>query len=170
MTSVGHAKVFKYTLGVDAQFLDYLVERLARFINWKDREFRKNYTCQWEGFNYLLLSVDWLLLLDYLQWFQGCFFKNRCQLVFSKMMSWKLQCEWWDITTQIAKRWNFPHTLDALDGKHKIIINHTKVARSCLLFFIYRRYFSILMLAFVYEYMYFKYVEVGGKLLRCRNI
>ena len=52
--------------------------------------------------------------------------------------------EWLDIATEFGNKWNFPHWLGAIDGKHIII---QAPPRSGSIFFNYKKSFSIVLLA-----------------------
>ena len=52
--------------------------------------------------------------------------------------------EWLDIVTEFDNKWNFPHWLGAIDGKHIII---QAPPRSGSSFFNYKKSFSIVLLA-----------------------
>ena len=54
--------------------------------------------------------------------------------------------EWQDISQIFANKWQFPHCLGAIDGKHFRII---APAKSGSLYYNYKGYFSILVLAVV---------------------
>lgn len=66
---------------------------------------------------------------------------------------------WKEIASGFAERWNFPHTVGAIDGKH---IRITNPALGGFNYFNYKRYFSIVLLAVVdYDYR-FTYMDVGA--------
>ena len=52
--------------------------------------------------------------------------------------------EWLDIAEEFDNKWNFPHCLSAIDGKHIII---QVPSRSGSTFFSYKKSFSIVLLA-----------------------
>ncbi len=69
------------------------------------------------------------------------------------------EVEWRTIATRFALRWNFHHTLGAIDGKH---IRIRKPDKSGSQFYNYKQYFSIILLAIVDADYRFMYVETGA--------
>ncbi|KAK5648160.1 hypothetical protein RI129_003052 [Pyrocoelia pectoralis] len=66
---------------------------------------------------------------------------------------------WLDISEGFNSRWNFPHRLGSIDGKH---INIQAPAKSGSLFFNYKKTFSIVLLASC-DYKYkFTFVDIGA--------
>nr|CAH7738425.1 unnamed protein product [Callosobruchus chinensis] len=67
--------------------------------------------------------------------------------------------EWLKISKGFDERWNFPHCLGSIDGKH---VNIQAPARSDSLFFNYKKNFSVVLLA-TCDYKYkFKFVDIGA--------
>lgn len=68
--------------------------------------------------------------------------------------------DWKRISDGFLEKWNFPHTLGALDGKH--------IACKCppssgSTYFNYKKYYSIVLLAFIdYDYK-FIWADIGGR-------
>lgn len=67
--------------------------------------------------------------------------------------------DWSRITDGFLERWNFPHTLGALDGKH---IACKCPSRSGSIFFNYKKYYSVVLLALVDSDYKFVWADIGG--------
>jgi hypothetical protein len=68
--------------------------------------------------------------------------------------------EWKEIATGFLERWNFPHALGAIDGKH--------VACRCppgagSTYFNYKKFHSVILLALVDSDYKFRWVDIGGR-------
>lgn len=68
--------------------------------------------------------------------------------------------EWLEIAQDFYRKWQFPHCLGALDGKH---INILPPAHSGSIFRNYKGRFSVLMMALVDAKYQFRYVSVGAQ-------
>jgi len=80
----------------------------------------------------------------------------------SEDMFLSLNCDqtaWRDVANGFMTKSNFPHCLGAIDGKHVRLI---KPAHSGSLFFNYKNYFSVLLLAVCDSNYKFLYIDVGS--------
>jgi hypothetical protein len=87
-----------------------------------------------------------------------------CNALISEYPDQQMKCpenaeEWKEIARGFEKRWNFPHALGALDGKHIRIRNP---ARASSLYYNYKGFFSIILMALVDADYRFIWVEVGA--------
>lgn len=68
--------------------------------------------------------------------------------------------KWLMIADGFMEKWNFPHTLGALDGKH---IRCKKPPGSGSTYINYKKFFSVLLLALVDADYKFVWVDIGGR-------
>jgi len=67
--------------------------------------------------------------------------------------------DWLKISNDFTARCNFPHCIGALDGKHISIL---PPPNSGSLYYNYKRFFSLVLLALVDSYCRFIYVDIGA--------
>ena len=67
--------------------------------------------------------------------------------------------EWKQVARGFEMRWNFPHTLGAVDGKH---IRIRKPPGAGTHYFNYKKYYSIILMAMVDAEYKFLYIDVGA--------
>ena len=66
---------------------------------------------------------------------------------------------WIGLAKDFERQWNLPHCIGALDGKHIAI---RKPAGTGTLYYNYKKYFSIVLLALVDANYLFRYIDVGA--------
>ena len=91
------------------------------------------------------------------------FLPEVCRAIQDEFTREYLRCpttpdEWKELETEFRIRWNVPHALGALDGKHVAL---TKPKNSGALYHNYKGFFSIVMLALVDGQYKFRWVDVG---------
>jgi hypothetical protein len=69
------------------------------------------------------------------------------------------QIKWGKIAACFEKRANFPSRIGAIDGKH---IRVVKPEKSCSLYFNYKNFFSVVLLAVADSDYQFLYVDIGS--------
>lgn len=89
---------------------------------------------------------------------------ETCDAIIAEYLDNTIVCpstpeEWKEVADGFAERWNFEHTLGAIDGKH---IRITSPHKSGSYYFNYKGYTSIVMLAVVDSNYKFRYVSVGA--------
>jgi hypothetical protein len=66
--------------------------------------------------------------------------------------------EWLEIAHDFERKWNFPHVIGALDGKHVML---QAPVNSGTEYYNYKHFFSIVLMALVEADYCFRYVDVG---------
>lgn len=89
--------------------------------------------------------------------------RQVCNAIWSRMKSKcfpELSTDYWlDTSAEFMARSNFPHYIGAIDGKHIRIIKPTE---SGSLYFNYKKFFSIILVAICDANYKFSYIDVGG--------
>lgn len=87
-----------------------------------------------------------------------------CQAIIDEYKDEVMKCpttpeEWRAISHDFLKRWNFPHTCGALDGKH---INCRCPPNSGSLYYNYKGFYSVVLMALVDADYKFIWADIGG--------
>ena len=72
----------------------------------------------------------------------------------------KTEKEWKDVSQMFHDRWNLPHVMGALDGKH---VRITRPKKTGSLYWNYKNFYSIVLFACVDADYRFLYVDVGAE-------
>ena len=89
--------------------------------------------------------------------------RQTCKAIFAEYVDKVMQCPhtsdaWKQVAAEFSSRWNFHHTLGAIDGKH-VAIRCPKNGGS--LYYNYKGFHSIILLALVDAKYSFVWVDVG---------
>lgn len=89
--------------------------------------------------------------------------KETCEVIWETLKSTHVTMpneeQWKSIANKFEQRWNFPHCLGALDGKH---IRMQCPPRSGSTFFNYKQYYSMVLMAICDANYCFTWVDVGS--------
>lgn len=90
--------------------------------------------------------------------------KETCEAIYDEYQDEYLRCpttpeQWKAVAGRFQDRWQFPHTLGALDGKHVAI---KCPAKSGSTYYNYKGFYSIVLMALVDADYKFLWIEVGG--------
>lgn len=167
----GHARMFRRTLGVDARMFDYLCTQLAPLIERRHTNYRAPisvvqrvsitlYYLSTGGFYKGVNTAFWVPIPTISK-----IVSETCAAIVEVWRDDLIRCpstepEWREKSKRFLERWNFPHVLGAMDGKH---IRIRKPNNSGSLFFNYKKYFSIVLFAMVDADLRFTYMEVGAE-------
>ena len=167
----GHAKLFKRTLGVDEAMFDYLVTNLAPLIEREETNCREPIGVA----ERVSVTLYYLCTGGYYKTPNTAFWvsipsisKIVSETCYAIVQVWRdevirapnTEQQWRTISERFLERWNFPHVLGAMDGKH---IRIRKPANSESRYFNYKKYFSIVLFAMVDADLRFTYMEVGAE-------
>ncbi|CAH2010515.1 unnamed protein product [Acanthoscelides obtectus] len=147
---------------------EFLLNEVGHMIGKKDTQLRKAISVK-ERFCVALrffASGDSFVSLSYLfkflpQTVSRCVF-DVCDALISvlnhQIKMPRSSNEWKKIAIEFENRWNFPHCLGAIDGKHILIQSPMNSGSD---FFNYKHTFSVVMMALVDANYMFTYVDVG---------
>ena len=87
-----------------------------------------------------------------------------CEAIVEEYKDEVLQCpanpeEWNKVGEVFRKKWNIPHAVGAIDGKHVAI---RKPAKSCSLYRNYKEFFFLVLKALVVGDYLFRWVDISG--------
>ena len=160
---------FNY-LRMPPEMFDELLQRLSPRLTKADTNFRKALAPGLKlaatirhlasGAKYATLSYDFRVSRHTI----ANFIPEVCRAVVEENREEVIQCpttpdEWKEISRVFEQRWNIPHALAALDGKHVAI---KKPPASGSLYHNYKGFFSIVLLALVDAYYKFLWIDCGG--------
>ena len=86
-----------------------------------------------------------------------------CRAIVDEFMAEHLTCPttpeaWKELETEFRLRWNVPHAIGALDGKH---VRIKKPPKSGSLYHNYKGFFSVILMALVDAEYRFRWVDIG---------
>lgn len=165
-------KAFKNFTRMQPDFFFHLLERLTPLIEKQDTTFREAISAGERlavtlrffatGESYMSLRYNWLMGDNTI----SKIVREVCKAIIQVfgvgdqvIMPPKTEEGWLKVAKTFSKRWNFHHTLGALDGKH---IRINKPNKSGSLYYNYKGFFSISMLALVDGNYKFLWVDVGS--------
>jgi len=90
--------------------------------------------------------------------------RDVCRAIVAEFSGEVVKCPttpegWKEVSAKFGEKWNFPHALGALDGKH---ISIRKPHNSGSYYYNYKHFFSIIMLALVDADYKFLWVDIGA--------
>jgi len=167
---VEDVKSFKNFLRLEPQMFDELVERVGPRIWRQDTTYRKALTPGLKmaitlrylasGDSYMSLMYNFRVPINTI----SIFVPEVCEAIQNEYAKDVIQCpstpaEWRNISARFASRWNFQNCVGALDGKH---IALACPAKSGSIYYNYKKYFSIILMALVDADYKFTWVDVGS--------
>ena len=92
--------------------------------------------------------------------------REVCQAIIDEYLNEVMICpttpnDWREVAQEFESRWNFPHACGALDGKH---VACRCPAKSGTMYYNYKGYYSVVLMALVDADYKFLWADVGGKL------
>jgi hypothetical protein len=162
-------KAFKNFTRMSPRFFLYLLDRLRHRIEKKDTSYRKAIcagtrlaiTLRFyaEGESFRSLRYNWLVAGNTISKIVHQVTQAIIDEFGDKLLPPTNPEGWKSVAKRFSSRWNFHHCLGAIDGKHVAL---HKPHKSGSLYYNYKRFFSIVMLAIVDADYKFLWVDVGS--------
>lgn len=160
---------FKNFTRMDPDLFFYLVERLTPAIEMRNTSYREAIppaerlalTLRYyaTGSSYMSLRYNWYMGDNTISKIVRQVSKAIIEILGEELlMPPTTQEGWLQVASQFSQRWNFHHTLGAIDGKHVAL---RKPAKSGSLYYNYKGFFSIILMAVVDAEYKFLWVDVG---------
>lgn len=167
--SINHPRLYRNCYGVDVAMFDYLCDRVGPLIYKQDTNYRRAITVEERmsltldymvaGGKYKVPMKGYVVSIPSVSKIISETTAAIIEVFEDELMNTPTtEAEWQAIAQRYDERWNFPHVLGAIDGKHIRII---KPDNSGSLYYNYKKYFSIILFAMVDADLRFRYVEVG---------
>lgn len=161
---------FKNFLRMDPDLFFHLVDRLTPAIEKSNTTFRESIspaerfavTLRYyaTGTTFMSLRYDWQMGDNTISKIVRQVSKAIIEVFGEELlMPPTTQEGWLEVAKKFSERWNFHHTLGAIDGKH---VSITKPAKSGSLYYNYKGFFSIILLAVVDADYKFLWVDAGS--------
>ena len=89
---------------------------------------------------------------------------ETCQAIYDAYKEEYVKCpqtpqEWLDVSREFQRRWNYPHAVGALDGKHIAI---KCPPNSGSVYYNYKGFYSVVLMALVDAQYRFLFVDIGA--------
>lgn len=167
--SVGHPRTFLTSYGVDVAMFKYLCERIGPLIVRQNTKFRRAISVEERltvtlhylvsGGRFKVPRLGYVMSIPSISRIVSETTAAIIEVFEDEVMNTpSTEAEWHAIAQRYNERWNFPHVLGSIDGKH---IRVKKPANSGSQYFNYKKYFSIILFAMVDADLRFRYIEVG---------
>ena len=161
---------FKNFVRVEPAMFDEIVDRLSPRIQKRDTNYRKSIEPAMKvaitlrhlatGINYTSLAYDFRVAQNTI----SILVKEVCQAIKDEYVGELIKCpqtpaEWKQVAADFERKWNVPHALGALDGKH---VRIKKPHKSGSYYYNYKGFFSVVLMGLVDADYKFLWVDTGG--------